>query len=114
MPTETGRHRLYEKIKEQWGEEHAAELMSYLPPVGWADVATKQDLAHLATELRLEMATGSAGLRAEMSEVRVEMSELRAEMHQELGKHLRWMLGSTMTAMVILTGLFAVIVGVIA
>jgi sirohydrochlorin ferrochelatase len=139
MPTETGRHRLYEKIKEQWGEEHAAELMSYLPPVGWADVATKQDLSHLATELRLEMATGSAGLRAEMatgsaglrgemSELRaemsglraemsglgVEMSELRAEMHQELGKHLRWMLGSTMTAMVILTGLFAVIVGVIA
>jgi hypothetical protein len=121
MPTETGRHRLYEKIKEQWGEEHAAELMSYLPPVGWADVATKQDLSQLATELRLEMATGSAGLRGEMSELRSEMSELRVgmselrtEMHQALGNQLRWILGSTMTAMVVLTGLFAVIVGVIA
>jgi hypothetical protein len=125
MPTETGRHRLYEKIKEQWGEEHAAELMSYLPPVGWADVATKQDLARLGNELRLEIATGSTGLRGEMGqlrgemselrgELRGEMSELRAEMHQELGRQLRWILGSTMTAMVVLTGLFAIIVGLLA
>jgi len=71
MPTETGRHRLYEKIKEAWGEEHAAELMSYLPPVGWADVATKQDLALLSAEIRVELAefrTEFAGLRAEVSD----------------------------------------------
>jgi hypothetical protein len=114
MPTETGRHRLYEKIKEQWGEEHAAELMSYLPPVGWADVATKHDLAQLSNELRGEMSQ----LRGEMTELRNElrgeMSELRAEMHQELGHQLRWILGSTMTAMVVLTGLFAIIVGLLA
>ncbi len=107
MPTETGRHRLYEKIKEQWGEEHAAELMSYLPPVGWADVATKQDLAQLGNELRLEIAAGSIGLRGEMA-------ELRAEMHQELGRQLRWILGSTMTAMAVLTAVFAIIVGLLA
>jgi hypothetical protein len=107
MPTETGRHRLYEKIKEQWGEEHAAELMAYLPPVGWADVATRQDLAHLGTELRLEMAAGFTGMRGEMS-------ELRAEMNHEFANQLRWILGSTMTAMVVLTGLFAIIVGVLA
>ena len=28
--------------------------MSYLPPVGWADVATKRDLDHLADRLRVE------------------------------------------------------------
>ena len=29
-------------------------MMEHPPPVGWADVATKRDLDHLETELRLE------------------------------------------------------------
>jgi hypothetical protein len=55
MPTEAGRHKLYEKAKERLGPEEADELMSLLPPVGWADVATKTDLDHLADQLRAEM-----------------------------------------------------------
>jgi hypothetical protein len=55
MATEAGRHKLYEKAKERFGQEEADELMSLLPPVGWADVATKSDLDHLADRLRAEM-----------------------------------------------------------
>jgi septal ring factor EnvC (AmiA/AmiB activator) len=45
--TEESRHRLHQKLDETIGPEEAITLMEHLPPVGWADVATKQDLAQL-------------------------------------------------------------------
>jgi hypothetical protein len=121
MPTEAGRHQLYEKIKEQWGDDHANELMSYLPPVGWADVATKQDIAHLRTDLdtqtallRAEMATQGAELRADMTAgfeaLRAEMHKGFTDQHRAFDVQLRWMLGIVLTAFVGLTGVFAAIV----
>lgn len=50
--TEAQRHHLYELVKSQYDDEAAETLMNLLPPVGWADVATKQDLARV--EQRLE------------------------------------------------------------
>jgi hypothetical protein len=38
-------------FEEAMGPERAATLMSLLPPVGWADVATKHDLAVLRGDL---------------------------------------------------------------
>jgi len=49
---ERSRHRMYLKLEEVLGSEEAATLMEHLPPVGWADVATKRDLELL--EIRLE------------------------------------------------------------
>lgn len=46
---ERARHELHRKLEEVLGAEEAATLMAHLPPVGWADVATKQDLAQLRT-----------------------------------------------------------------
>jgi hypothetical protein len=42
--TEETRHRMYQRLEEVLGPEQAATLMEHLPPVGWADVATKRDL----------------------------------------------------------------------
>ncbi len=39
--TEKSRHTLYGQAIGALGEEAATTLMEYLPPVGWADVATK-------------------------------------------------------------------------
>ena len=50
--TEASRHQLYVRLEKILGPEEATILMEHLPPVGWADVATKRDLDHLGSELR--------------------------------------------------------------
>lgn len=57
---ERSRHRMYERLQEVLGEEEAT-LMEHLPPVGWADVATKRDLDGLQNALL-------ARFRAELNE----------------------------------------------
>ena len=44
--TEHARHQLYQRLNEIIGPDQADTLMELLPTVGWADVATKTDLAH--------------------------------------------------------------------
>jgi hypothetical protein len=48
---ERARHELYLGVEEVLGTERADTLMSLLPPVGWADVATKDDIRLLQGEL---------------------------------------------------------------
>jgi len=49
---ERSRHQLFRRLDEVLGPDQAATLIDHLPPVGWADVATKRDLD--ALELRLD------------------------------------------------------------
>ena len=52
---ERSRHQLYLRLEEALGEEAATTLMEHLPPVGWADVATRHDLQALDGSLRNEI-----------------------------------------------------------
>lgn len=97
--TEESRHHLFKRLEEQLGHDEAVTLMEHLPPVGWADVATRRDLDESRTattrdldnmtiQLRLEMANLGADLRAEMAalgtELRGEMAELGTELRAEI------------------------------
>lgn len=98
--TEQSRRELYQRLDEVLGDEHATTLMEHLPPTGWADVATKQDLAQLEERLTLRfdrelrvrisalerdltarMDTLERDLTARMDALEREMAELRMEFH---------------------------------
>jgi hypothetical protein len=51
-PDERSRLRLADAAKAAFGDDAGITLMELLPPVGWADVATKHDLFPI--EQRLE------------------------------------------------------------
>ena len=53
--SEESRHALHLRLDELLGRSEAATLMELLPPVGWADVATKRDLDALEARVTGEM-----------------------------------------------------------
>ena len=81
--TDQSRNQLYNRLEEVLGHDEAAVLMAHLPPVGWADVATKQDLAQL--ELRLELRIESAINAALVTQTRVIIFALLGAMATNAG-----------------------------
>lgn len=89
--SDQSRHQLHQRLEEILGVEDAATLMEHLPPVGWADVATKRDLDHLGLQVRSELAEFRTELKAEVA-------GLRVDLHQELGA-LRGDMGRQQTSL---------------
>ena len=58
--SESQRHQVVQWFEEAMGPERAAVIMEMLPPVGWADLATKDDVRVLGVELRGELQLGFA------------------------------------------------------
>jgi hypothetical protein len=133
--SEPARHHLYEAARTgHWDDDAAEALMSLLPPVGWADVATKQDLRALEDSLRGEIAElrgevrGTlrgeigglrgelcgeiGGLRGEIGGLHGEIGELRAEMHREIGLVRSDLAHQTRTMLFSLVGLLIAGAGV--
>ena len=69
--SEEARYALHRRLEEILGPEEANILMEHLPPVGWADVATKHDLAHLEQRLDVLESRLEARLQAGLNRMMV-------------------------------------------
>ena len=80
------RHGLHGRLEEVLGREHAAALMTQIPPTGWADMATKQDLVLLGERLdaRIERVETTLDAKIETSEHRI-----LGALHRELNIQMR-------------------------
>ena len=87
-------------------EEAADTLMELLPPVGWADVATKTDLQHLRDEMQADIKSLRVELKGDIKNLR---DELKGDMHalqltieatleKRLHEQTKWLI-TTMIAM---------------
>jgi CHAD domain-containing protein len=68
---ERSRHELYLRLEESLGAEAANTMMEHLPPVGWADVATKRDLDVLAAATKRDLEALSAATKRDLEALAV-------------------------------------------
>jgi hypothetical protein len=120
---EASRHALHGRLDEVLGPDNANTLMEHLPPVGWADVATKHDLQ--ALEGRVDLRFDKVDLRFDGIDRRLDAMDGRfdalegrfedrleyfrtsmsLELHQTLLSHLRIVMFGMISSVVAVGGL---------
>lgn len=111
---ERTRHGLFEQLITVLGEERAVTLMEHLPPVGWADVATKQDLDALKGDLEERLRAEMALMRYEMAAMRHELIGLfRAELAQTVTAQTQALAAQTKTLMFMVLGALTAMAGLV-
>ncbi|MSZ60411.1 MAG: hypothetical protein F2713_05680 [Actinobacteria bacterium] len=89
--TEASRFQLRTAMGQILSEEAADTLMELLPPVGWADVATKTDIQHLRDEMQ--------HLRDELKgDMHALQLRFEATLEKRLHEQTKWLI-TTMIAM---------------
>ncbi len=108
--SEEARHQLYLQLESAIGRAEANTLMEHLPPVGWADVATKRDLDQLGENIEhlrqnMDLRLDQLGETVELKLVAVqvdlhrELAEVRLDFEHAL-RTLTWQLALAMFTLV--------------
>jgi cell division septum initiation protein DivIVA len=88
--TDNDRRILHSALEAACGPRPAEILMEHLPPAGWRDLVTKDDLVLARSGIQLEIEKFRSEVHLELeklrTEVRVEIEKLRSEMHVGLEK----------------------------
>ena len=77
--THTQRTSMFNTLTEVMGQDDAETLMQHLPPSGWDNVATKEDLRATFAETNSAMAAGFAQAAVERAEIVKVTAERLAE-----------------------------------
>jgi hypothetical protein len=93
---ERRRHELYAALEELIGAGPTETLMSLLPPVGWADVATKHDVARIETLLNARIDGLETEFNARIDGLRTEVVTRIDSQGHELKAYIESGLRSTM------------------
>ena len=104
---ERARHELYLRLEEHLGPAAATTLMEHLPPTGWADVATKRDLDHLAALTQRDLDSVRVDIDKLGGQVRLEMRDLALELQKTLSKN-SWLIVFTMFSATVAAALSAI------
>ena len=97
---ERGRLQLAEAAKRAFGDDAGITLMELLPPVGWADVATKYDLDRWFGELDGRM----NGIDARMDRLELRMDRFESKV-DDIAREIRAQTWKLMTLMVAVVGI---------
>ena len=87
------RHEMYSGLEEKLGTKVADAVMAHLPPVGWADVATKQDLEFLRT---------SIGQRFDQGDTRFDRVESRID---DMHRLMLWLFSTQIAVIGLMIGI---------
>jgi hypothetical protein len=93
--TEASRFQLRTAIGQILSEEAADTLMELLPPVGWADVATKTDLQHVRDELKADIHALRIEFKANIHALQL---SFETTLEKRLHEQTKWFI-TTMIAM---------------
>lgn len=83
---EEARYHLHQQLDEARGEEGATTMMEMLPPVRWADVATKRDLDQQSELLEHKIESSCLRLRVDFEKaLRVQLSVILSALFSVAG-----------------------------
>ena len=83
MIDEAARNELYNRLEAAIGANPTSTLMTLLPPVGWADVATRDDLRHLESRV--------------LAEMRIVEQTVRGDVHDAMRQQTLALIGAMLT-----------------